>query len=362
MAKRTFQAGATSQTIDVFIQDTSQTNGTGLTGLAFNTSGLTAYYRAGGQGASTVIALATQTATGAWSSGGFCAVDATNMPGVYRLDIPNAILAASPYAIIYLQGAANMAPIVAEIEIFAYNPFAANLGLSNVPVNVAQWNGTNVAAPATAGIPDVNAKNINNAAAPTLTGDAFARLGAPAGASVSADIAAIKTDLDAGVNTTKLAGVAVALDANNFLKVDVEDWKGAAAPAMTGDSFARLGAPAGASVSADIAAIKSDTGTILTDVNTGAGAIYTRLGAPVGASISADIAGVPNALLDETNGIETSFTFRQSMRLMLSALCGKASGLATTTATFRDVNDTTNRIVATVDANGDRTAVTLTDT
>lgn len=61
---------------------------------------------------------------------------------------------------------------------------------------------------------------------------------------------------------------------------------------QTGDAFARLGAPAGASVSADVAAIKSDTGTILTDVNTGAGAIYSRLGAPTGASMSADIAAV----------------------------------------------------------------------
>ena len=65
-----------------------------------------------------------------------------------------------------------------------------------------------------------------------------------------------------------------------------------ASATQTGDSFARLGAPAGASVSADIAAVKSDTGTILTDVNTGAGAIYTRLGAPAGASIAADIAAV----------------------------------------------------------------------
>lgn len=58
------------------------------------------------------------------------------------------------------------------------------------------------------------------------------------------------------------------------------------------DAFTRLGAPAGASVSADIAAVKSDTATILTDVNTGAGAIYTRLGAPAGASLAADIAAV----------------------------------------------------------------------
>ena len=61
---------------------------------------------------------------------------------------------------------------------------------------------------------------------------------------------------------------------------------------QSGDAYARLGAPAGASTAADIAAIKSDTGTILTDVNTGAGAIYTRLGAPAGASMSADIAAI----------------------------------------------------------------------
>ena len=37
--------------------------------------------------------------------------------------------------------------------------------------------------------------------------------------------------------------------------VNVINWKGATAPAMTGDAFARLGAPAGASIAADIAAV-----------------------------------------------------------------------------------------------------------
>lgn len=39
-------------------------------------------------------------------------------------------------------------------------------------------------------------------------------------------------------------------------------------PLQTGDNFARLGAPAGASVSADIAAVKSDTAAILVDTGT----------------------------------------------------------------------------------------------
>jgi hypothetical protein len=52
-------------------------------------------------------------------------------------------------------------------QVVAFNPRNANLGLSNVSANVAQWNGTNVSAPATAGIPDVNVKNYNNQTAAT---------------------------------------------------------------------------------------------------------------------------------------------------------------------------------------------------
>ena len=40
---------------------------------------------------------------------------------------------------------------------------------------------------------------------------------------------------------------------------DVINWNGSTAPAMTGDAFARLGAPAGASIAADIAAVPTAT-------------------------------------------------------------------------------------------------------
>lgn len=131
------------------------------------------------------------------------------------------------------------------------------------------------------------------------TGDNYARLGAPAGASVSADVAAIKSDT--GTTLTDATAIKAKTDSLTFtvagmVDSNVVDWKGSTAPAMTGDAYARLGAPAGASVSADIAAVKSDTGTVLTDVNTGAGAIYTRIGAPAGASVSADVAAVKSEL------------------------------------------------------------------
>lgn len=79
----------------------------------------------------------------------------------------------------------------------------------------------------------------------------------------------------------------------------------------------------------------------------------TQLGAIPTANANAD------ALLDRANGVETSWTFRQVMRIIFSALAGKADGAATTTMHFRDQADLKNRITATVDANGNRTAVTL---
>lgn len=115
MAERV-TAGTTSHTIDLFLQDSSSATGNGLTGLTHSTTGLTAYYRKGGTGASTAITLATQTATGAWTSGGFAEIDATNMPGVYRLDLPNAVIDSAGYATVYLQGATNLLQTALRID------------------------------------------------------------------------------------------------------------------------------------------------------------------------------------------------------------------------------------------------------
>lgn len=83
------------------------------------------------------------------------------------------------------------------------------------------------------------------------------------------------------------------------------------------------------------------------------------------ANLDTQLAAVPtanqnaDALLDRTAGIETGLTLRQCLRLMASVLFGKASGLETTTVVYRDVNDSANRITATVDDSGNRTSVTL---
>ena len=70
-------------------------------------------------------------------------------------------------------------------------------------LSTAQWTS------ARAGYLD-NINNANLATVPAITGDAYARLGAPAGASVSADIAAVKTDtgnLVSRITSTLFSGI-----------------------------------------------------------------------------------------------------------------------------------------------------------
>ena len=68
------------------------------------------------------------------------------------------------------------------------------------------------------------------------------------------------------------------------------------------------------------------------------------------------LAAIASAVLASV--IETGYTLKQSMRLMLSALAGKLSGAATTTVVIRSAPDAKDRITATVDSDGNRTAVT----
>ncbi len=67
---------------------------------------------------------------------------------------------------------------------------------------------------------------------------------------------------------------------------------------------------------------------------------------------------ISTELLDSSD-VETGVTVKEALRIVLAALSGKISGAGTNTITIRDVNDTTDRITATVDADGNRTAVTV---
>jgi hypothetical protein len=84
-----------------------------------------------------------------------------------------------------------------------WDPAVASIG-----VNVENWLGTIVSTPATAGIPDINIKNVGGSTLST-------------------------TSAQIGVNVVNIAGQAATLDANNLLEVDVQDWRGNAVAATS---------------------------------------------------------------------------------------------------------------------------------
>lgn len=99
-----------------------------------------------------------------------------------------------------------------------------------------------------------------------------------------------------------------------------------------------------------IDAILLDTGTTLQNDITAIKAITDLL-------VLADIA---DAVLDEVvdaNAGANANSLRENINIIASVLAGKSSGGGTGTIVFKDLGDTKNRISATVDANGNRTAI-----
>ncbi len=220
MAKESVLAGTTSHSVNIFIQDSSSTIGAGLSGLVFNTSGLAASYSfTGANATATDITLATLAAVNsAFSSGGFKEINSTKQKGGYRLDIPNAALAAGNGQTVTfeLHGATNMAPCWFEIELTAWNnQDGVHGGMTALP---------NAAAGAASGLAIVGSVMGDSAGVGTLlsrlsatragyldnlSAGAVAQasvVGTPAGASIAADIAAISTTIGtAGAGLTSVA-------------------------------------------------------------------------------------------------------------------------------------------------------------
>lgn len=76
-------------------------------------------------------------------------------------------------------------------------------------------------------------------------------------------------------------------------------------------------------------------------------------------SLDVRLQGVTSQTMSQA--IDGTVTFIQSQRLALAILTGITSGGGTDTLVFRDIGDTKNRLVVTVDSNQNRTAVTTRD-
>ena len=173
------EAGKLNVTVPVyFVDDVSGTaTGEPTTGLLFSnieTGGSASYHR---QGAARVdFSLVTQTVAGVHTDGGFVLVDDTNMPGVYRLDVPDLAFATGvDYVIIQLVAASGndtlMRPIIVDLSP-AVNLVAIQGGAVPAPtttgildVNVERWLDTLVTL--SAGAPDVNIQSTDDIALST---------------------------------------------------------------------------------------------------------------------------------------------------------------------------------------------------
>lgn len=328
--------------------------------------------------------------------------DATNMPGVYELLLDEDMTIAAgndTEEMAFHITHAGMAPVTRTIEL--YRPKITE--------------GRTLSVETDGDLTKVNTLDGHTA----QTGDSYARLGAPAGASVSADIATIDGNVDdilvdtaeigvAGAGLTEAGGTGdhlTALPLNDLsaaeVNAEVDSALNTAIPgtptagsvneriatlddnytaaragyldninghtAQTGDSFARLGAPAGASVSADIAALP--TADENADANWDEAKADHNAAGSMGEeqqnhALSTEIAALndPTAAAIATEILATAYegtdTIQDFLRLATSVLYGKSAGGGTGTLTFRNIADTLNRISATVDGDGNRSAVT----
>ena len=555
--------------VSVILRVIDSTDGTPEAAFAYNTAGIDLVYRREGATVTDITEATLAGADAAHSDGGVIYLH----DGYIRVDLPDAACASGATGVLVSGSATGMVIIGCYIQLVAYDPFdTVRLGLTALP---------NAAADAAGGLPisdaggldldaqigtDINAilvdtgttldgkidtidgivdtivaRVVGTLAAGThnpQTGDAYARLGAPAGASVSADVAAVKAQTAAieadtqdlqtqvgvdGAGLTALPWAAAwdaevqsevqdAIEANHLDHLLAADYDPAAKPGsatallnelvendggvsrftvnalenapsgsgasaaaiadavwdeaqadhvavgsfgvmasevadilvdtgttldgklvgtiaagthnpQTGDAFARLGAPAGASVSADVAAVKAQTAAIEADTQDlqtqvgvdGAGLTAMPWNAAWDAEVQSEatdalnaydpptLAEIPTAaaiadqVWDEAAAghvaagsmgeeqqahalsteiaalndlssadvsaavlaavVEGTITIQQANALFLAVLTGKSSGGGTGTIVFRNTADTKNRISATVDANNNRTAV-----
>lgn len=158
-------------------------------------------------------------------------IDFDGITGLHGFSID---LADNTDAGFYAAGSFYMVAVSAvTVDTRTVNFWAATFFIGPVAANVTQWLGTAAATPTVAGVPEVDVTHLNG---------------------VNQSLLDLKDFVDDGYDpaTNKVQGVVL---------VDTLTTYTGNTP-QTGDSFARLGAPAGASVSADIAAIEAQTDDI----------------------------------------------------------------------------------------------------
>ena len=177
--KQEVKIGQTDYTVLMLVRDTA---GAPKTGLVFNSAGIDICYTRVETDNDVVLAagapvdLVTPALTDPHLDWGFLQVDATNAPGLYRVDLPDGVFASGAWSAIVSFICTGCDPVHLEFMLIPDSPYSTAMrgtdsaALAATALSTATWT------PARAGYLD----NINNAALQTTvaqTGDSYARIG-----------------------------------------------------------------------------------------------------------------------------------------------------------------------------------------
>jgi hypothetical protein len=124
MNTRTIKAGTIDVSVVISIIDS--TDGTPEVGVVYNTSGIDLQYRRELAASVAITEVTLAALTTAHSDGGFLHIG----NGYYRLDLPDAACAAGATGVLVHGTVTGMVVIGCYVELVAYDPYAATLGLS----------------------------------------------------------------------------------------------------------------------------------------------------------------------------------------------------------------------------------------
>jgi peptidoglycan hydrolase CwlO-like protein len=132
MPRRFVVAGSTGIALNVFLQDRSSGDGV----ITMTTDKVKAQYQVGTTGPVTTIALVGEVSTVVWASGGWGERSSTLMPGVYRLDVPDASITTPDvtYFIHCSTPGQNFLPVAVNLQVISS-------GGSDLPSDVILYKG-----------------------------------------------------------------------------------------------------------------------------------------------------------------------------------------------------------------------------
>lgn len=260
MAKVSRNNGVTSVILRVKLLDSASTTGAGKTGLTSASGGLvistisdveaaaTAYSGSNIEGIATLGTFAAPTS----GKVRFKEVDATNHPGVYEIQIADARYAVSnATSIIVTVQATGVVAVDAEIDLKAAVDTTTNLTNAPTAGDLTATMKTSVTTAATAATPTVTAGTVSDKTGYALTSGERTSIAA-----------AVWNALTSGFTVIGSIGeslVTVASNVSTLISRIVGTLATGTHNPQSGDAYARLGSPAGASIAADIADLPTNS-------------------------------------------------------------------------------------------------------